>query len=144
MISREDQLARYFDEIGTEVDFFETSHCILFMGRWVASQRSNYSVDKWLGSCSCWLDCARLIRERRGIDNIIAEEAEEAGLTSIDVTTADVGDIGLLEAQKPGRGYHITFGCIRTRDFWAIRSLYGITMLRAETMLIKPYRAWRV
>ncbi|WP_020178093.1 hypothetical protein [Methylopila sp. M107] len=143
-LSRSERLAEHLDEAEADARFWENSHCLLFLARWVAREHPDFDLERHLGRCVGPVSAMRILRREGGIDAFVSREAARAGLARIDASSAQIGDIGLIRAPRNPRPGHLTFGCIRTSERWAIRALDGVVRLHVETIRMQPHLVWRV
>lgn len=140
---RHERLAGYLDEVSADARFWERSHCLLFLARWVAIERPSFDLKPFLGRCTGPVTAHKILVAEGGVDALVEREAAAAGLPAVDPAAATIGAIGLIRVPR-ARGGHRTFGCIRGLDEWVVRSREGTTHLKAATMKIRPHLAWSV
>ena len=141
---RADRLALYLDEAEADARFWERSHCLLFLARWAALERPAFDLARYLGRCAGPVSAARILKAESGVDAFVSHEAARNGLSPIEPAAAALGDIGLIRVPRGKKPGHLTFGCIRTGQSWAVRAADGLVRLHVERIRVQPHLVWKV
>lgn len=138
-----ERLDEYLDEVSEDVRFWQDSHCLLFLARWVAVVRPDFVVEPLLGRVSGPVSAYRFLQREGGVDAYVSAEATRAGLVPTDAAAARLGAIGLIRVPR-AKGGHLTFGCIRTAARWSLRTRDGLVELDVSRIRVQPHLVWDV
>ncbi|GBD48107.1 DUF6950 family protein [Methylopila sp. Yamaguchi] len=139
----EERLDEYLDEVSEDVRFWQDSHCLLFLARWVAVVRPDFALEPLLGRVSGPVSAYRFLQREGGVDAYVSSEAARAGLALTTAAAARLGAIGLVRVPR-AKGGDLTFGCIRTASRWSIRTREGLVELDASRIRVQPHLVWDV
>ncbi len=135
------EASRFLERAGDEPWTWEASNCLTLLADWVDRRHGTALGAEWRSKALNEAAARAAVHRGGGLVGFVGWIAATAGLSAIDPSDAQDGDIGVARFATivDGRVETIETGALRCGDHWGVRTMVGVMAGQLEAVA-----AWRV
>lgn len=128
-------LREFFVDLAKEPFVFGHCDCSMVLSDWVSLARGIDPLASYRGRYSDDAGWRALADEKGGLQELLADAFEGAGLRRVPIDEARIGDVAVVKVHA----LDMVAGAIRATDGWVLKLQRGLCRLR-----VQPLAVWRV